>query len=200
MTDFLRIALPLYFVVYFSVAIFAKSFVVAKHIGKNPLVFPSDDTAYGLIGIYFKITLAIAFVYVLVYAFLPSIYIYFLPMAYLNKELVSYVGLVFMLLSFIWTVLAQSHMKNSWRIGIDSDTKTELITIGLFSISRNPIFLGMIVTLAGLFLTTPNALTLLIFILGTILIQVQVRLEEEYLTKQHGQEYLTYKHNVRRFL
>jgi hypothetical protein len=34
-------------------------------------------------------------------------------------------------------------MKNSWRIGIDTVTKTELVTTGLFAISRNPFFFGM---------------------------------------------------------
>jgi protein-S-isoprenylcysteine O-methyltransferase Ste14 len=55
-------------------------------------------------------------------------------------------------------------LKNSWRIGIDTKTKTELVTNGLFSISRNPIFFGMIITLIGVFLATPNALTVLLYI------------------------------------
>jgi protein-S-isoprenylcysteine O-methyltransferase Ste14 len=91
-------------------------------------------------------------------------------------------------------------MKNSWRIGIDTDTKTELITNGLFSISRNPVFFGIVLSLSGLFLITPNALTLLLFILGYVLIQIQIRLEEEFLIKEHGQKYLEYKQKVRRLI
>jgi protein-S-isoprenylcysteine O-methyltransferase Ste14 len=97
-------------------------------------------------------------------------------------------------------VIAQVHIKNSWRIGIDTNTKTDLITTGLFSISRNPIFFGVIVTLFGLFLVTPNALTLLFLILGYIIIQIQIRLEEEFLTKEHGEKYLEYKRKVRRLI
>jgi protein-S-isoprenylcysteine O-methyltransferase Ste14 len=100
----------------------------------------------------------------------------------------------------VWTVIAQGHMKNSWRIGIDTDTKTELVTSGLFSISRNPIFFGMTLSLFGLFLTTPNALTALFLILGYVLIQIQIRLEEEFLTKEHGQAYIDYKQKVRRLI
>ena len=88
-------------------------------------------------------------------------------------------------------------MKNSWRIGIDTETKTELITAGLFQLSRNPIFFG---SLIGLFLTTPNALTGLFLILGYVLIQIQIRLEEEFLTDQHGQKYTEYKQKVRRLI
>jgi protein-S-isoprenylcysteine O-methyltransferase Ste14 len=105
-----------------------------------------------------------------------------------------------MMLSLVWTVIAQNDMRNSWRIGIDTDTKTELITTGLFKISRNPIFFGMILTLIGLFLATPNAFTALFFILGYVLIQIQIRLEEEFLSTQHGEPYQKYKQRVRRFI
>ncbi|HLR49162.1 MAG TPA: methyltransferase [Candidatus Sphingobacterium stercoripullorum] len=100
----------------------------------------------------------------------------------------------------VWNELAEGNMKNSWRIGIDTQTKTELVTNGLFSISRNPIFFGMILSLVGLFLTTPNALTLIFLILGYVLIQIQIRLEEEFLTKEHGQAYIGYKQKVRRLI
>lgn len=200
MIDFLRYFLPVYFVIYFGIAFVLKSLLVASRIGKSPLVLPKDDSAYGLIGFYFKLTLIAMFVYVLAFAFLPTWYGYFLPIRQLESLNVKYTGLIMLFISLFWTVIAQTHMKNSWRIGIDLDTKTELITSGLFSISRNPIFFGMILSLVGLFLITPNALTLLFLIVGYILIQIQIRLEEEFLEKEHGQVYLYYKQRVRRLI
>jgi protein-S-isoprenylcysteine O-methyltransferase Ste14 len=140
------------------------------------------------------------FVYVLVYSFAPKIYSYFLPISQLNNLNIKYIGLGLLVFALILTIIAQGHLKNSWRIGIDTETKTELITTGLFGFSRNPIFLGMILSLVGLFLSSPNALTGLFLILGYVLIQIQIRLEEEFLTKQHGQSYLTYKQSVRRLI
>ena len=58
----------------------------------------------------------------------------------------------------------------------------------------------MMLTLLGLFLTLPNALTLLAFVLGVVLIGVQVRLEEEYLAQLHPHAYLDYRRSVRRWL
>ena len=49
----------------------------------------------------------------------------------------------------------------SWRIGIDEKHQTALVKTGVFGFSRNPIFLGMMITLAGVFLVIPNVLTLL---------------------------------------
>lgn len=200
MEAFLRIFLPTYFIIYFGIAFVAKSVIVAKRIGKNPLVLPKDDSAYGLIGFYFKLTMILMFVYVLLFAFMPKLYHSFLPIHPFDNLTTKYFGLGLLALSLVWTVMAQVHMKNSWRIGIDTETKTELITTGLFQFSRNPIFFGMIISLVGLFFTTANALTGLFLILGYVLIQIQIRLEEEFLTNQHGQKYIAYKQKVRRLI
>jgi protein-S-isoprenylcysteine O-methyltransferase Ste14 len=200
MNEFLSIFLPVYFIIYFGIAFVAKSIIVAKRIGKNPLVFPNNDSAYGLIGFYFKLTIILMFLYVLLFACIPALNNIFLPIQQLDTLMIKYVGLVLLSFALIWTTIAQAHMKNSWRIGIDTETKTELITTGLFQISRNPIFFGMIISLAGLFLTTPNAMTAIFLILGYVLIQIQIRLEEDFLTQQHGQTYLNYKQKVRRLI
>lgn len=200
MDEILRLTLPTYFILYFGLAFVLKSVIVARRIGKNPLVLPKDDSAFGLIGLYFKLTLVSMFIYVLVFAFFPTWHDKFLPVISLHNLTLRYIGLGLLAIALIWTIIAQAHMKNSWRIGIDTETKTELVTTGLFGISRNPIFLGMILSLVGLFLTTPNGLTGIFLILGYILIQIQIRLEEEFLTKEHGLNYTNYKNKVRRLI
>lgn len=200
MNTFLRIFLPTYFIIYFGTAFVAKSVIVAKRMGRNPLVLPNNDSAYGLIGFYFKLTVIGLIIYILLFSLFPALYNFFLPIYQLEYLSVKYIGLVLLIFAFIWTLIAQKDMKNSWRIGIDTETKTELITTGLFRFSRNPIFFGMINSLIGLFFTTPNALTGLFLILSYVLIQIQIRLEEEFLANQHGQNYLSYKQKVRRMI
>ncbi len=195
---FIKIFLPAYFILFFGTSFVAKTIIVARRIKKNPLVLPQDESAYALVGNYFKLCLAGIFVYVILFPFLSESS--FLSIDFLDVELLKIVGLILMLLALIWTIVAQNQMKNSWRIGIDKDVKTELVTSGLFSISRNPVFLGMIVSLIGLFFLTPNAISLLFLILGYVLIQVQMRLEEEFLYKQHGEKYLDYLIKVRRLI
>ena len=91
-------------------------------------------------------------------------------------------------------------MKDSWRIGIDHEKKSELVTTGLFSVSRNPIFFGMLLSLVGLFLCLPTLFTSIFLVSGYLLIQIQIRLEEDYLRKEHGELYLTYLSKVRRLI
>jgi protein-S-isoprenylcysteine O-methyltransferase Ste14 len=91
-------------------------------------------------------------------------------------------------------------MANEWRIGIDNENKVNLITKGMFGITRNPIFLGVIIVFIGLFLVIPNALTAVLLVSSFIVMQVQIRLEEEFLLKKLGTEYKEYLGKVKRWL
>jgi protein-S-isoprenylcysteine O-methyltransferase Ste14 len=195
----LKYFLPLYLFAYFCAAFFWRSFMVWKRTGVNPIVFKGSDDAHDLIGRVFKLLFALIVAVVLVYSFWPSVYVYFMPIEWLEYSWLRLTGIVLLLSSLAWTVIAQAQMGESWRIGIDQTHRTNLVQRGVFSHSRNPIFLGMIVTLFGLFLVIPNALTLLTLALGVVLIQIQVRLEEEFLAKSHGDEYTEYRRRVRRW-
>ncbi len=192
--------LLIYLLIYFAVAFVLPSYRVWKRTGVNPVTFSGAETAHDYIGKLFKIVMAGLTAVVIIYAFAPDIYSFLLPVAWLEHQAIQLVGIVLLVLSLGWTVLAQIQMGNSWRIGIDEEKKTALVQAGVFRRSRNPIFLGMIVTLVGFFLVIPNALTLLFLVLGFVLIQIQVRLEEEFLAKSHGAEYENFRRQVRRWL
>lgn len=200
MENYLSIILLLYFIVYFGIAFVLKTILVARKIGKNPLVLPKDDSAFGLIGKYFKLCLIFLFIYILFNAIIPNWNIYDIYIPFLLNPTFKYIGLFFLGISLVWTIVAQRNMKDSWRIGIDNEKKSELITTGLFSVSRNPIFFGMILSLVGLFLCLPTLFSSLFLVVGYLLIQIQIRLEEEFLIKEHGDLYLNYSSKVRRLI
>lgn len=171
-----------------------------KRTGVNPLTFNKTDDAHGFNG---KVFTAISFLELIVvgiYAFKNSWYDYLLPFWYLENPILIKIGWGLLLLSLILVWIAQSQMANSWRIGIDEKNKTTLVTSGMFSISRNPIFLGIMIANIGLFLVIPNAFTLLIVSLSTISINTQIRLEEEFLKLEFGTKYEEYLKKVRRWI
>ena len=192
--------LPVYLLAYVVAAFFWRSYVVWKKTGVNPVVFKGSDSAHDFIGRVFKLLFAAIVAVVVVYAFIPSAYQYVLPIHYLERPAVQLAGFFLLLVSFVWTIVAQAQMGNSWRIGIDDEHITPLVHTGVFRLSRNPIFLGMMVTLLGLFLVFPNVGTLVTLVVGVIVIGIQVRLEEEYLTRIHGKQYLEYRRSVRRWI
>lgn len=99
------------------------------------------------------------------------------------------------------TVAAQFAMGDSWRIGVQQDERTDLVTGGVFGVVRNPIFTAMIVTACGLAAMTPNLASIAGFVGLIIGLELHVRLvEEPYLAKVHGAPYRRYLTQVGRFI
>jgi protein-S-isoprenylcysteine O-methyltransferase Ste14 len=174
--------------------------VVWKRTGVNPVVFKGSDSAHDFIGRVFKVLFVAIVAVVVIYAFVPNSYQYLMPIHWFERRWIKLAGILLLFASLAWTILAQAQMGDSWRIGIDVECKTELVQSGVFRLSRNPIFVGMMMTLLGLFLVIPNVGTLVTLLVGVILIGIQVRLEEEYLTRAHGDKYIEYRRGVRRWI
>ena len=98
-------------------------------------------------------------------------------------------------------VVAQYQMGNSWRVGVDPRETTELMTDGLFAKVRNPIFTGVLLATAGFFAMVPNAVSAVASVCVVLGLQMQVRwIEEPYLTRIHGDRYVSYARAVGRFV
>lgn len=200
MNEWLRIYLPLFIIVYLLIAFVLPSIRTFRQTGINPLVFGKTDNAHDFIGRIMKLLSALPIVFACIYAMNEDVYQMLVPVSYLQKNVFQFTGLVMIHLSLVWIIVAQYQMKNAWRIGIDEKNKTTLVTHGLFSISRNPVFAGMLVSAWGLFLVLPNILSFFSAACTHIILQIQIRMEEAHLSKQHGIVYEAYKSKVRRIL
>lgn len=195
-----HLALFGYFLAYFALAFVWRSWLVYRRTGANPLVLPSGSDAYAYVGRAFKLVIVGCAAVVICLAFLPPAAAWLGPYALLQRPVVAWIGWTLLVVALLWLLIAQAQMGASWRIGIDTKTRTELVQRGLFAISRNPIFLAMRINLLGLFLVSPSAATLAILVAGEILMQIQVRLEEQHLRGAHGAAYDAYASRVRRWL
>jgi protein-S-isoprenylcysteine O-methyltransferase Ste14 len=100
------------------------------------------------------------------------------------------------LLLLFWSVAS---FGRSFRVGIDTDRPDRLITDGIFSFSRNPIYVAFAIILIGQFLILPNWITLIYIVGATWLFHRQVLREEDYLRRHYGQAYVDYCNHVRRY-
>jgi protein-S-isoprenylcysteine O-methyltransferase Ste14 len=91
-------------------------------------------------------------------------------------------------------------MGKSWRIGIDQAETLELRTQGLFAVSRNPIFLGMLGLVVGLAIWSPTAVTVAALAVSYVALEVQIRAEEAYLERTLGDPYRAYRARTPRWL
>lgn len=189
-----------YFVAYFLFAFVWRAALVYRRTGINPFVLPSGDDAHSFVGRTFKLLIVACTLAVAEISISPEAKIWLGFYEPLNAAVIVNIGWMLLIASLLWMLLAQAQMGASWRIGIDSQRRAELVQHGLFRVSRNPIFLATRINLLGLFCVFPSAATFAILIAGEILIQVQVRLEEQHLLNMHDDEYRTYCARVRRWL
>jgi protein-S-isoprenylcysteine O-methyltransferase Ste14 len=188
-----------YFLVFFAAAFVLPTWRVWQRDGTNALVLPRDDSAFGVIGMWFKLLIGAILVLCACAAFGVSARAMG-PLDWANHSWLNLLGAILLVVTLVWVVIAQANMGQSWRIGIDQKVVSELVTSGLFSRCRNPIFLGMRINMLGLFLILPNAATLAILVASEILMGVQVRLEEAHLRETIGSPYSDYCALVPRWL
>jgi protein-S-isoprenylcysteine O-methyltransferase Ste14 len=82
-----------------------------------------------------------------------------------------------------------------------SEHSSKVVTSGLYAYSRNPIYLGWFLLIAGIGFRNASVLVLVVAVTMVILLYRAVIVEEEaYLEKRFGEEYLRYKKSVRRWL
>ena len=77
---------------------------------------------------------------------------------------------------------------------------TGLKTTGWFKFSRNPIYVVTIIGLIGWTLIAQSALVNVVLLLWFIFYIVAPFLEEPWLEREYGEQYIAYKNKVRRFL
>lgn len=110
-------------------------------------------------------------------------------------------ALLVILAGIVLTVVAQTTMGSSWRVGVDAEERTILVTGGLFACMRNPVFTAMTVTAVGLTLLVPNLFAFLALATLVTAVQLQVRVvEEPYLAAVHADVYAAYTAQAGRFL
>lgn len=109
------------------------------------------------------------------------------------------VGLILVSLGFILGLLALITMKNSWRVGIKHEQKTDLVTTGVFKISRNPYFLSYGVLILGYILIFPSPILFALYLALVIVFHKMILEEEKHLLAVHGEGYSNYKKKVGRY-
>lgn len=111
------------------------------------------------------------------------------------------VGICTCLMGTVMSMVAQHQMGSSWRIGVDESEKTELIDQGLFALSRNPIYVGVMIVGIGFVVLVPHITVLVSWFIAAWGIHLQVtKVEEPHLRRTFDNEYSKYCERVNRYV
>ena len=114
---------------------------------------------------------------------------------------VRVMGAVISVAGTIMFIVSVQTMRDSWRAGVSKTDKTELVTNGIYQISRNPAFLGFDLLYIGTLLMFFNWILCILTAFAVIMYHLQiVNVEEDFLLATFGNEYLQYKKKVCRYI
>ena len=113
---------------------------------------------------------------------------------------IGIVGIVLMIIGNLFFIVAMLTMRENWRAGFDRKQNTNLVTRGVYNISRNPAFVGFDLIYFGCALAFPNAINIIVTVVAVALFHFQILGEEKYCEEAFGNEYLEYKRKVRRYI
>lgn len=169
--------------------------------GHSPVVLTYGDDAEGFAGRLFRVIVAALVVHLLAIAVFPAAVdtsVGRIPA--LDTPLLAAIGLALMAFGGGLTMLSQWMMRDSWKIGIPQAQDAPLVTSGLYAISRNSIYLGMVTALIGTVLAIPNVVSVALALSAWISISYQIRMEETHLARAFGEAYVAYCKRVRRWI
>jgi len=125
----------------------------------------------------------------------------FLPVARFVEPPYSYLGAIPLVGGIVMAATASSAFRRAGTPVLPFERSTALVTTGLYRVTRNPMYLGMLLILAGVALLSGSASTLLPIPVFAWAIQRNFIVgEERFLEEIFGARYLDYKRQVRRWL
>lgn len=141
----------------------------------------------------------------------PLIYAALLVLGYFTRGLVPRqlvappynwtFGFVLVLIGLVLVLIPASSLIQAKTALNPYHATSRVVTTGLFSVSRNPIYLGL--TAGYLGIAIAFNLTVAVLLTPVVLVVMHygvIRREEAYLERKFGDEYLQYKARVRRWL
>jgi len=200
-SEAVRVVLPLFFVLYLVLVGPWSIFSFRRRYGIDPLALGAPDPVMDFEEAYRNALFAVVLLMTGANAVRPEIQAYLGPFPFLDRPALKLTGMLVLVLSLVLIRVSQLQLGSSWRFGIDRmHPPDELIRHGVFARSRNPIYLGLILTGVGLFLAMPNAISLAVPNLAFVLLQSRVRIEELFMEEVFGDQYRAYRRETPRWL
>ena len=110
-------------------------------------------------------------------------------------------GLVLLLAGVMVNLIADRAFQKAHTTVRPFEESTELVTTSVFQLSRNPMYLGFVLILAGIAILLRTVSPFVVILAFVILIDTAyVRVEERMLAEKFGPAWETYKSTTRRWL
>ena len=140
-------------------------------------------------------------VFFLVAIMLMGVLHWIVPISKLIDVPISYFGAIFIAIGMIVVIVPARAFETHATTIRPFEESNALLTDGLYRLTRNPMYLGMVVVLIGIAILLGTAASFLPIPVFIVLIQKRFIVQEEaMLTEKFGDRYVAYCNSVRRWI
>ena len=126
---------------------------------------------------------------------------WFVPTSFVHGAFRWNIGAIFFVAGLLLNIAGFVTQKRAGTDPIPFNPSTRIVTHGPYRFSRNPMYIGLALWTLGIAFLVDCAWMLLAVPIGLVLIdRLVVTREERYLERKFGEEYLSYKRRVRRWI
>src|SRR2546426_2742279 len=126
---------------------------------------------------------------------------WFVPTSFVDGVFRWILGALIVVTGLALNVVGFITQKRAGTDPIPFNPSTRIVAHGLYRFSRNPMYIGFALCTLGVAILVNSAWIMLAVPVGLILIdRIVITREERYLERKFGEEYLTYKRRVRRWV
>lgn len=123
------------------------------------------------------------------------------PVRLLPPDIQMIVGLPLIVLGLVLIVMSAWELRRAGTSPFHHHPTNAVVPHGLYGLSRNPIYVAMVIACVGVAVTADRAWVLAGTALATVLVdRVVIAREEAFLTAKFGDAYLAYRAKVRRWI
>src|SRR4051812_12416278 len=115
---------------------------------------------------------------------------------YPSSPIVAWTGVALVVIGLSYAVWARLHLGKLWSARVTLKTEHRIIKTGSYTITRHPIYTGMLLALVGTVLVRDTVVGLIGFALITTGFVLKLRQEERMLTEHFGDDYRVYRQEV----
>jgi len=115
-------------------------------------------------------------------------------------ELLKWFGIFIFFEGVLFLCFSLLYLGRYTKLGLPKTDSIELQTKGIYRLSRNPMYLGLILVAIASVMIVPNPFNLIFTLTGIAIHHKIILNEEKFLTERFGEAYLSYKKSASRYL
>lgn len=190
-------------VVIFLLVILSRAVYMIASRGINPIVIGGGKKGLArIIELLSFSGLVLWMIDLVLYAVHSDFHIFPAPLNHVlvDSQVIRIIGAGLIGIGLLFFIGAFVSFGDSWRVGFDVKTPGELVTGGIFAVSRNPIYVFLDLWFIGIFLMNGRLIFLIFAILTLIAIHWQILQEEAFLSNLYHQPYHQYRSRTGRYV